>query len=112
MNKDIAMKWADALESGKYKQGHNWLRHKGHFCCLGVLCDLSNLSEFKNGCSYNGDPYLGSHTLVPIEVGVWAGLRSPDGRLLKFSTTLTKLNDSGVPFDSIAKIIRDNWELL
>ena len=41
MNKELGEKWADALESGKYKQGYFALRScDDEFCCLGVLCDV------------------------------------------------------------------------
>ena len=44
MNRDIAQEWAQALKSGKYKQGKNKLSHKGeegewHFCATGVLAE-------------------------------------------------------------------------
>lgn len=45
MKKDIAMKWVNALRSGKYKQGAGQLfnsKNKTH-CCLGVLCDILNV---------------------------------------------------------------------
>jgi hypothetical protein len=33
--------WANALRSGKYRQGHNVLKDPaGGHCCLGVLCDI------------------------------------------------------------------------
>ena len=34
------IKWAEALESGKYKQGRGALKDKDQFCCLGVSCDV------------------------------------------------------------------------
>jgi hypothetical protein len=41
MNVDIVNKWADALESGNYKQAEGYLRTEaGCFCGLGVLSDL------------------------------------------------------------------------
>lgn len=30
----------DALRSGDYRQGHCALNESGHYCCLGVYCDL------------------------------------------------------------------------
>jgi hypothetical protein len=33
-------KWVDALRSGNYKQGKQYLKDdQGRYCCLGVLCD-------------------------------------------------------------------------
>ena len=40
---DIKQKWVAALRSGKYKQGIGYLRSTSdEYCCLGVLCDMSN----------------------------------------------------------------------
>lgn len=40
MRQDIAIKWAEALESGEYPQTKLCLRDDAGFCCLGVLTDL------------------------------------------------------------------------
>ena len=46
----LKMKWVDALRSGKYKQGHTVLRDKNdNYCCLGVLCDISNAKWDSDG---------------------------------------------------------------
>ena len=50
MNKEIKQKWIDALKSGKYKKGKNFLRLSNEngdnqYCCLGVLCELCNISS-------------------------------------------------------------------
>jgi len=40
--------WVKALRSGEYKQGQSYLRNRDNkFCCLGVLCDLTNKKEWK-----------------------------------------------------------------
>lgn len=44
MKKDIAMKWVKALRSGKYKQGKTYLNKNDSFCCLGVLCEISEIT--------------------------------------------------------------------
>lgn len=46
MNRDVAIKWAKALESGEYEQGRGRLRsdsedHKAIYCCWGVLTELA-----------------------------------------------------------------------
>jgi len=40
MDKQIAKMWVDALESGQYEQGKEYLCAKDQYCCLGVLCEL------------------------------------------------------------------------
>jgi hypothetical protein len=41
MDKTLKRAWLKALRSGEYKQGLSWLHHDGHYCCLGVLCDVA-----------------------------------------------------------------------
>lgn len=45
MNKELKKKWVEALRSGKYQQGTNYLKQRGEsgvirHCCLGVLCEI------------------------------------------------------------------------
>ena len=47
MNAEIKARWIAALRSGKYQQGHGYLRIKDRFCCLGVLCDVVEPSKWK-----------------------------------------------------------------
>jgi hypothetical protein len=100
-------RWLEALESGEYKQCKDELwnhdEEKPRYCCLGVVCVLEGVNierdtdgfslssktqrllgiddngSFKNKITYRGKPYL----------------------------SLSHLNDSGVKFKSIAKIIRE-----
>lgn len=47
MNPEWKEKWVNALRSGKYKQARGYLRTgDNRFCCLGVLCDVSNKVEW------------------------------------------------------------------
>lgn len=42
-NRELALNWVDALESGDYQQGQRFLHPTPDtFCCLGVMCDLAN----------------------------------------------------------------------
>lgn len=40
MNQQIKTRWLEALQSGQYEQGQDYLNRFNKFCCLGVLCDL------------------------------------------------------------------------
>lgn len=41
MDKNVKLKWLEALKSGEYQKGTGYLRDKeDKFCCLGVLCNL------------------------------------------------------------------------
>lgn len=116
--------WCEALESGKYEQGRKKLRVEDRFCCLGVACDLSGI------VTWDGGKYLTSEEVLPTEVSNTLGLAGPDGNgSFEFSElpialqaevrsvhrnfdpneppqTLANLNDNGVPFPLIAKVIR------
>lgn len=52
MNKDLKKKWIKALLSGKYKQGQYRLYEDNKYCCLGVLCKISNLGHFDSEGNY------------------------------------------------------------
>ena len=71
MKKEIAMEWADALESGKYKQGHSYLCRDDRFCCLGVLAELATE---KNICKKTTKDdivhYDGNGGLLPTSVNI------------------------------------------
>lgn len=48
MDVELKRKWVEALRSGEYKQGVGYLRDdENHFCCLGVLCDISREGTWK-----------------------------------------------------------------
>lgn len=104
--------WADALESGKYKQTHNYLCCNGHYCCLGVLAEEAGLLRgqgdsgfFKKlvttGSACNmifGDIPNGTHIIEYAEKHeLYEG---PAG-------SLAELNDGcGWSFDQIAELLR------
>lgn len=41
MKKDIAIRWVEALRSGKYGQAQTQLKDGDNYCCLGVLCEIT-----------------------------------------------------------------------
>lgn len=120
-------KWVAALRSGDYKQGKEALKKKdaygeGHYCCLGVACEIMGLEQkegttglvvFENTTTYWMPLFwaekLGfntEHGLIKEEnrhtVDVF--LRSK-GYELDNIRSLAQLNDWGVSFDVIADII-------
>lgn len=100
MEASLKAKWIEALRSGKYKQGRLALRTKSDdFCCLGVLCDVSGVSEWEeNGLCYS---YDGALSLLPPL------LRNQLTR--KARETLMTMNDySGMSFPDIADWIGTN----
>lgn len=68
MQPDVRDRWADALESGEYKQGYNALCRVTRngpgdfseaFCCLGVLLEEESGGEWVMGDSAHEDLLLG-----------------------------------------------------
>ena len=101
MNKDIKVKWLEALRGGKYKQCKGRLRDTSNgFCCLGVLADVNGESwgvqkfdriELEGTDDLEGTTYWANGT----------GLR------MSQASTLAKLNDAGKSFSQIADHIEE-----
>lgn len=114
MKKKIAMEWAEALESGLYKQGTGQLRKGDKFCCLAVLCNLHAIKhpEIASKETYE-DEYLKSGNFCPELVMNWSGLKDEEGYCETLQTSLTELNDCNKwSFNSIAEVIRKHWKEL
>lgn len=118
MNQRVLKLWIKALRSNIYNQGHNYLRRKNKFCCLGVLVDLyikeHNLEwHYAVGSIDNLYEFGSSSSTLPAKVIQWAGLSCSDPVVYHdgFRYTLSLLNDCHcMSFNKIAKILRDNYE--
>jgi hypothetical protein len=100
MEKALKQKWLEALRSGKYKQGRFALRTKiDDYCCLGVLCDVSGVSEWEeNGLCYS---YGGALSFLPF--------RLRDQLASGARAALVAMNDDyGMSFPDIADWIGTN----
>ena len=100
----------DALRSGNYIQAKSSLKVKDNFCCLGVACDISELSDWKKGfyeekLYYH---YYGENSELPEEVREYFGFINNCGEFINENgekRNLAKLNDDGMTFSQIANII-------
>lgn len=120
MKRSIARKWAQALESGEYKQATGQLRKAdGAMCCLGVLCNLHAQEHPEIAAQQKKKTvYCGEAEVAPKEVLKWSGLQSDVGILPeehvingRSHTELTELNDNAkLTFPEIAKVIRKHWK--
>lgn len=109
MRKEIADKWVVALRSGEYKQGMGLLKKADKFCCLGVLCDISGLGNWRD---YRGrESYLHRRVALPKKVMKWSGIKNAYGKFTD-SLGLGRLNDTGHGFRFIASVIEKNWRKL
>ena len=112
MNADVKQDWIEALRSGEFSQSRSQLRDFDGHCCLGVLCELHSRATGTpwKRTDTGGYRYLGSQTLLPEEVRVWAGL--PDCNPIVGTDVrepLTALNDFGKSFAHIAEQIEEHF---
>jgi hypothetical protein len=125
---DNAKTWVEALRSGDYTQGTNYLTYYDRDganevernCCLGVACQLyikdGNKLAAKKGSdgivSYGRDH---ERSVLPFDVAKWLGLsdryssfatdNAVDDAFGDESSQLTELNDNGKSFEEIADVI-------
>lgn len=129
-NKQRLTKWRDALLSGEYSQTRGTLNDGRGMCCLGVACTVSQLGHWVPGGAYeivNDEDHneLSIGTFSDLmknyygvsDTGVLVSDNSIDAVLgegyaaqhrmlfIGHSAALTQLNDEGVSFEDIAKII-------
>jgi hypothetical protein len=106
LNKAVTEQWIQALTSGEYQQGRQFLKGPNNrYCCMGVLCDLYQKThpsegrwieeEFKISRFTVSVGGFGEEYYPPIPVQSWAGLSS--------MTKLARMNDDmGMTFAEIA----------
>lgn len=121
MKKKVMEKWVKALRSGEYKQTQGELvSADDSFCCLGVLCNISDVGEWVkyNDLSLDSSeewyyecPHESTNQWLPNDVMDWAGMNSSIGEM-GAEEPLTELNDGGKTFNQIADIIEENYETL
>lgn len=105
-------KWLEALESGGYKQAPGFLRTealgKPRYCCLGVACELANKLSTKVDYFEISDQKILPNTLARfMGIDSVGGLKEFIIHGHKEYGSLAELNDSGVKFKTIARIIRE-----
>lgn len=117
MKYNVMKKWVKALRSGKYKQTQGALKHSDSYCCLGVLCEISNLGEFE-GPTYV-TPTDENYVSLPRPVMEYAGMEKTAGGESSFRCevshrpkNLLQMNDSGKTFKEIADTIEKNYKKL
>jgi hypothetical protein len=112
MNKEIKEKWIAALRSGNYVQGREFLCKRDYnpkeyrFCCLGVLCDLSNPSRWHHE-EDNNSLYELENDIYGNDMPTRDFLESL-GIAWNTAEILANMNDGGEPFSKIATHIEEN----
>jgi hypothetical protein len=102
MDQQIKKQWVEALRSGKYKQGREYLRTElsdgsYSYCCLGVLCDIREVDLWNSLYPSYDDGELPNSTIL-------------DKVKLDFYTAqeLADMNDEGSSFGEISDWIETN----
>lgn len=100
---DLAIKWTDALRSGKYAQAKQRLRTFDGYCCMGVLCNLVSNKWNQDTDKFfwpgiDNGYYLG---MPPEYVLREVGLDDDQAR------ELVTMNDTGSSFEEIANKIEE-----
>ena len=115
---DIKQKWVAALRSGKYKQGIHCLRSASdEYCCLGVLCDLSDVAWVECALFYTLPSGIATMPNVgDIDKRVFDVLEQSvyeNNRILSAGHHLTNMNDQErLSFEQIADWIDVNLQYL
>ena len=131
MDKQIAKMWVDALESGQYVQGKEYLCAKNQYCCLGVLCELYVQQTGDNikspGVYDNCTKYDNESCVLPQCVIDWAGIGNDDSRNDGKQNAVFLVNEQEIyfaswndgeeryfdkdgTFSNIAEVIKEHWE--
>lgn len=122
MDKELAFKWADALDSGNHLQGRSRLEKIDEFdvtrrCCLGVaIREFCNLSKVVIHGYPTGTHFDGHTSFLSEELQEQLGMATGEGFIKSLrdrndnSVSLAGLNDSGFSFPQIADIIRYFYE--
>lgn len=74
MREPVRKQLIDALRSGKYQHFTGALRCGDCFCALGVLCDISNLGNWRQGRYVVNDTVRSTSCIPPDPVLKWADL--------------------------------------
>lgn len=129
MRREVAIAWAEALESGDYKQNTRSLRAQDMmddsftYCCLGVLCDIAPIGAWRaNSSTYViGSEFCGA--FPPPALSKWMGVGIFDTNVLLLDVcdgtcgpevlhrgTAGHLNDAHYwSFAQIAHVIRQRY---
>ena len=114
MNQEIKQRWVEALRSGEYKQGYEYLYNCGAFCCLGVLTDLY-IKE--HGFQWKRNPddirsFEGHSSSLPESVQEWAGAGILGAWPVILGESAVSYNDKyKYSFDKIANLIEEDKDL-
>ena len=101
---DLKQQWIEALRSGNYLQGKNWLADdmgtNVYYCCLGVLCEIAELDKYIEGSVVY---YDGRDQTPPQWLTFDVGLTQ-----VQVSSLVYMNDDENKTFEEIADWIEEN----
>lgn len=105
--------WIKALRSGKYKQTKGTLEeeklpNKFYYCCLGVACVVA--IENRKKVDYERKNYLPESMVKLLGIDEQGSFESPVIYRGRRYNSLASMNDAGVKFKTIARIIEEQLE--
>ena len=106
MDFELKQKWLDALRSGEYQQGQNYLCNDSKYCCLGVLAEINGdlAPSEKESIKIVDRKYSG----VPLEATFPSELMKKYGLKDTHCQQLMSLNDyDRFTFEQIADYIEE-----
>ena len=114
-------KWAEALRSGKYKQGRSRLCAQNAdktevYCCLGVACEvfmehedgLEKRTSAERASSEYVDSIHARGLEMPFTVRDWLGMSSCEGVLINGRSLITVNDTLRMDFLRIADIVESD----
>lgn len=112
MKKELKERWIAALRSGDYSQSLGCLQDQYGWCCLGVLCNIVDGTQW---VEYDGDDRsheynydFGSVVVSDMPPSEWL---ENHGLPYDVAKHLAAQNDDGVQFVEIAKYIEENVDV-
>ena len=115
--------WTEALDSGSYSQGSGKLCQtlsyleeiETRYCCLGVLSKIQGRlnANNKDGSDFDSTYYLSfenpNYRFLGESGTLPAGIEIKNANGKKIHN-LVDLNDNGLPFSEISKVIKEIWK--
>lgn len=105
--KDFFELWIKALESGEYRQGKEYLLRNEKYCCLGVACDVAIKENARKVMEIEYEQVLPETMMYFLGIDDTGSFLTPITHRGVEYDSLAHLNDRGVKFKTIAKIIRE-----
>lgn len=115
--KDIKENWLNALRSGKFRKGIQYLCHDDKYCCLGVLLEIngfkSEITFEKTKKYYSKDTSASSTRVLVSDKSIMQYFKKETADFSGFVVTtgvyeynsLTALNDNTETFDEVIQVI-------